>query len=148
MTCLPEVRDRAAYNRVVSTFGPVRDTFRALATTIVPEAEALDEGGWSELESIVEEGLAARPPAIRRQLRMFVRLLNVLPLFRFGTTFRGAGSETRTRFLLAVQDAPLLLLRRGFWGLRTLVFMGYYGRDAARDAIGYRATLHGWEGRR
>ena len=119
-----------------------------MATTIVPEAEGLDENGWNELERIVEEGLASRPPAVRRQLRALVRLLNVLPLFRFGTTFRNAGPETRTRFLLAVQDAPLLLLRRGVWGLRTLVFMGYYGRDAARDAIGYRAGLGGWEGRR
>ena len=47
-----------------------------------------------------------------------------------------------------MQDAPLLLLRRGFWGLRTLIFMGYYGRDAARDAIGYRADPRGWEIRR
>ena len=132
----------------MSTFAPVRASFRALATTIVPEAEALDENGWNELESIVEEGLASRPPAIRRQLRTFVRILNVLPLFRFGRTFRKAGSETRTRFLLAIQDAPLLLVRRGFWGLRTLVFMGFYGRDAARDAIGYRADLRGWEIRR
>ena len=148
MTCPPEPRQAVAYNRVVSTFGPVRATFRAMATTIVPEAEGLDEDGWTELERIVEDGLASRPAAVRRQLRILIRLLNVLPLFRFGTTFRNAGRETRTRFFLAVQDAPMLLLRRGFWGLRTLVFMGYYGRDAGREAIGYRAGLRGWETRR
>ena len=119
-----------------------------MATTIVPEAEALDENGWNELERIIEDGLTSRPAAVRRQLRTLVRLLNVLPLFRFGTTFRNAGRETRTRFFLAIQDAPMLLLRRGFWGLRTLVFMGYYGRDAGREAIGYRADLRGWGIRR
>jgi hypothetical protein len=132
----------------MSTFGPVRASFRALATTIVPEANALDENGWLELERIVEEGLASRPPSIRRQLRFLVRILNVLPLFRFGGTFRNIDPPRRTKFLLAIQDAPLLLLRRGFWGLRTLVFMGYYGREAARAAIGYRADPRGWDIRR
>jgi hypothetical protein len=131
-----------------STFGPVRDSFRALATSIVPEAVNLAPEEWSEVEQIVERGVASRPDAIRRQLRLFVRILNVLPLFRFGHTFRSLDPERRTRFLLAMQDAPVLLLRRGFWGIRTLVFMGYYGRSRARDEVGYRADVRGWEARR
>lgn len=130
------------------TFGPVRESFRALATTIVPEAERLDGSGWDELETIVERGLSVRPASIRRQLRFLVRALNVLPVLRFGKTFRSLDAAKRTAFLLAVEDAPLLLLRRGFWGLRTLVFMGYYGREEARAAIGYRADARGWEARR
>ncbi|HEY0787036.1 MAG TPA: hypothetical protein VGE86_00230 [Thermoanaerobaculia bacterium] len=131
-----------------ATFAPVRESFRALGATIVPEAERLSPAEWIEVEQIVERGLASRPPAIRRQLRLFVRILNVLPLFRFGKTFRALDRERRTRFLLAIQDAPLLLLRRGFWGIRTLVYMGYYGRPAAREEIGYRADPRGWEARR
>jgi hypothetical protein len=131
-----------------TTFAPVRERFRTIARTIVPEAEGLDEGGWVELERIVEQGLASRPSAVRRQLRLFVRALDLLPLFRFGHTFRALDRQRRTRFLLAVQDAPLLLVRRGFWGLRTLIFMGYYGRPGAAAAIGYRADVRGWEMRR
>ena len=131
-----------------STFGPVREAFRALARTIVPESGGLDEREWIELEGIVEAGLAGRPAALRRQLRLFVRLLDLAPVVRHGRTFRFLGPAERTAFLLAVQDAPLLLLRRGFWGLRTLVFMGFYSRDAARRAIGYRADARGWEVRR
>ncbi len=132
----------------MTTFSPVRDTFRNLATTIVPEASSLDENGWNELEDIIEQGLASRPSSIRRQLRILVRALNVLPLLRFGKTFATLDPAKRTRFLEAVQNAPLLLLRRGFWGLRTLVFMGYYSRDAAREDIGYRADPRGWQVRR
>ena len=131
-----------------ATFGPVRESFRALAVTIVPEAVSLDARAWDDLERIVEEGLASRPAAIRRQLRFLVRLLDLLPVFRFGRTFRSLDPSRRTAFLLAVQDAPVLLLRRGFWGLRTLVYMGYYSRQEARDAIGYRADARGWEIRR
>jgi len=79
---------------------------------------------------------------------MLVRGLNVLPLFRFGRTFASLDAVRRAKFLQSIQDAPLLLLRRGFWGLRTLVFMGYYSRDDARAAIGYRADPRGWAVRR
>jgi hypothetical protein len=132
----------------VTTFAPVRESFRNLATTIVPEASTLDERGWEEVEQIIERGLAARPASIRRQLRILVRALSVLPLFRFGRTFGALDVSKRTAFLEGVQNAPILLLRRGFWGLRTLIFMGYYSRDAARQAIGYRADPRGWKVRR
>lgn len=133
---------------VPSTFGPVRDAFRALATTIVPEATKLPPAEWEEVEVIVERGVANRPAKIRRQLRLFVTILMVLPLFRFGRTFRALDEDQRTRFLLSIQDSPLLLLRRGFWGIRTLVFMGYYSRANARAEVGYRASIQGWEARR
>ena len=128
-------------------FGPVILSFRALAGTIVPEAGALDEVAWRNLEQIVEEGLASRPASIRRQLRLLVRALDLLPLLRYGKRFRTLDPARRAAFLLGVRDAPVLLLRRGFWGLRTLVFMGYYGRQEARDAIGYRADARGWDAR-
>jgi hypothetical protein len=131
-----------------STFGPVRETFRAIATTVVPEASKLPPEEWLELERIVEQGVALRPASIRRQLRLFVRILNVLPFFRFGRTFRALDRDRRTRFLESIQDAPLLLLRRGFWGVRTLIFMGYYARSSARAEVGYRADVRGWEARR
>ena len=131
----------------MATFEAVRAPFRAIARAVVPESAALDEGGWTELEHIVERGLASRPASIRRQLRLLVRLLDVLPLLRFGRTLTRLDDARRTRFLQAIEDAPLLLLRRGFWGLRTLIFMGYYGRPEAAEAIGYRASLRGWEAR-
>lgn len=122
----------------------VREPFRALASTIVPEAEDLDAAGWARLETIVEEALAERPPAMQRQLALFVRLLDLIPLFRWGRTFRRLDRARRIDFLHRVQNARLFLFRRGFWGLRTLVFMGYYARIEAYDEIGYGARLRGW----
>lgn len=131
-----------------TVFGPVRDIFREVAKTIVPEAEALDETSWVEMETIIERGLASRPAKIRRQLRLFVRTLNLLPIGSYGKSFRSLDHERRTAFLLSVENSPLLLLRRGFWGVRTFVYMGYYSLDTVRDAIGYRAHPDGWETRR
>ena len=131
-----------------STFAPVRGIFRAVAVTVVPEAQALDERAWGEVEAAIEKGLETRPASMRRQLRMFVRAIDLLPYFRFAKRFRSLDAAKRTAFLSTLQDSPLLLIRRGFWGLRTLVFMGYYGREDAQRAIGYRADPRGWEIRR
>ena len=37
--------------------------------------------------------------------------------------------------------------RSGIWGLRTLVFLGYYTRDDVAAFIGYRAHRDGWSAR-
>jgi hypothetical protein len=123
---------------------PIRPAFRALARAIVPETRELDAGGWGELEAIVEDALAQRPPAVRRQLAVFIRLLTYLPVFRWGRTFRSLDRDRQARFLHGMQSSRIFLFRRGFWGLRTLVYMGYYGREEAYRRIGYQARLRGW----
>jgi hypothetical protein len=128
-----------------SPFQSVRSVFRAVAATVVPEAVRLDEQAWLELEQIIGGALEAKPAGLRRQLLLFIRALDVLPVFRYGRTFQGLDPTRRESFLLGIQDAPLLLLRRGFWGLRTLIFMGYYGREQGRAETGYRADPRGWE---
>jgi hypothetical protein len=131
-----------------SVLAAIRPAFRVWATTFVPESAALDERGWAEAEAIVEQFLATRPPAVRRQLGVLIRLLDILPLLRYGRRFRSLDPPRRLRFLEAMQRAPVLLLRRGVWGLRTLAFMGYYARPGAAAEIGYRADPRGWEARR
>lgn len=123
---------------------PVRSIFRALATTIVPEAERLDETAWRDVERIVEEALASRPRVLRRQLGMLIRALQVMPIARWGRPFTALDPARRTRLLLSLQDGPVFLLRRGIWGLRTLVVMGYYARPEVRAELGYRAHPRGW----
>ena len=125
----------------------VRRTFRAIAVTVVPEAAALDEEGWSALEGLVEKALEPRPDTMKRQLVAFVRAIEHLPRLRWGRGFSDLSGDRRTRVLSALERAPLLLLRRGFWGLRTLVFLGFYARPEAATAIGYRADARGWEAR-
>ncbi len=131
-----------------SPLTPVRAPFRALATTFVPEAASLGERDWAEAEAIVERALSDRPASLRRQVVLLIRALEWLPVFRFGRRLTRLDAARRDAFLGALERSPLLLLRRGIWGLRTLAFMGYYARPAAADAIGYRARLRGWESRR
>ena len=122
--------------------------FRAVATCVVPEAGGLDAAQWDEMEAIVARAVAARPRALQRQLALFFTLLEWLPLLRYGRRLSRLDAGRRARVLDRLQRAPVLLLRRGFWGVRTLILMGYYGRPAAAAAIGYRADARGWEARR
>ena len=131
-----------------SLLHPVRGVFRAVAATVVPECKELPESEWTELERIVEFGLASRPAQLQKQLVMFLRAIDMLPVIRFGTRFRRLGAAQQERVVTSLQNSRVLVLRRGMWGLRTLVFMGYYARPAAAVAIGYRASPEGWAARR
>ena len=122
--------------------------FRAVATCVVPEAARLEAAQWDEMEAIVARALAARSRSVQRQLALFLILLEWLPLLRYARRLSRLDAARRANFLDRLQRAPLLLLRRGFWGVRTLVLMGYYGRPGAATDIGYRADARGWEARR
>lgn len=124
---------------------PVRSVFRAVATTVVPEAQQLDEPGWEELEELVEQALQDRPPALLRQLRFFLRAIQWIPVFRYGQKFTSLSAAQRLRVLSYLQDHPVERIRCGFWGLRTLAFLGYYGRPGGVQTTGYGADPRGWE---
>ena len=119
-------------------------TLRAIAETVVPATTALEPDGWASLERIVANAVAARPARMQRQLALFVRTIEWLPLLRYGLPFSKLNPARRQRFLESLQNSPLLLIRRGFWGLRTLILMGYYTQGRAIAAIGYRADPRGW----
>jgi hypothetical protein len=119
--------------------------FRSIAETIIPEVRELDDEQWRAVVQITERALMARPPRMRRQLAMFVRTLNVLSIARYGRPLSALIPYMRNEFLESIQDSRILLVRRGFWGLRTLILMGYYARPEAMAAIGYGATPQGWQ---
>jgi hypothetical protein len=119
--------------------------FRAVVSTVVPESVNFDGPRWVELERLVEETLGRRPRNLQRQLRVFLRGIQWLPLLVYGHTFTSLDPARRARFLSTLEDHPLHLIRKGFFGLRTLALLGYYGRHEAARAIGYAADPRGWE---
>ena len=122
----------------------LRPVLHAIAETVIPATAALEPDGWVSLERIVTNAVAARPQRMQRQLALFIRVIEWLPLLRYGLPFSKLTPARRHRFLESLQDSPLLLVRRGFWGLRTLILMGYYTQGRAIAAIGYRADPRGW----
>lgn len=119
--------------------------FRAVVSTIVPEAADLDEEGWLGVTGVTEALLRDRPESLKRQLRLFLGFIEWLPVIRFGRRFTALDAARRTRVLKHLENDRIQKLRVGFWGLRTIVLAGYYGRSEAAQAIGYRAGPQGWE---
>ncbi|HLY16032.1 MAG TPA: gluconate 2-dehydrogenase subunit 3 family protein [Bryobacteraceae bacterium] len=117
---------------------------RALFATIVPESSALDAAGWCDVEQVVAALLRDRPESLKRQLRIFLRAIQWLPVARYGRPFTRLSPAHRTRVLAHLQNHRIQKVRVGFWGLRTIVLAGYYGRPAAARAIGYTASPRGW----
>lgn len=125
----------------------IRPVLRVIGVTVIPEAAQLSEQQWVALEEIVRGALASRPRSLQRQFVLLVRAIQWLPLLRHGRPFTALAADARQRFLERLQNAPVLIARRGIWGLRTLLLMGYYGREEAGRAIGYRADPRGWKAR-
>ena len=117
---------------------------RAMGAVVLPATEALDEEGWRRAQGIIEHALATRPAGVKRQIRLFLRLVNLLPFLTTGQAFQRLSPERRASFLERLQRSRLLPVRRGVWGIRTLLFMGYYLQDPVRERIGYRARPGGW----
>jgi hypothetical protein len=124
---------------------PEPSIFRAVVSTIVPEAANLDSAGWQELQQVIEALLRDRPESLKRQIRIFLRAIQWLPLVRYGRPFTRLHPAARARVLAYLQDDRIQKVRVGFWGLRTIVLAGYYGRPRAAHAIGYAASPRGWE---
>ena len=146
-TLLPAHAMAESTQRTAPLLAPVRATFRAVAATVVPEAAVLDEAGWARLEAIVEGALAQRPARMQRQLVVFIRLIDALALARYRRRFRSLDVARRAAVLGRLQDSPVLLFRRGFWGLRTLVYMGWYAQPETAQRIGYQGHIRGWPAR-
>lgn len=126
---------------------PIRGAFRAVTVACVPAAEALDADGWRRVEAIANGALADRPASVRRQVVLFARVLGVLSALRYGRRLERIGPQRLRVLLGALERAPVLLLRRGTWGLRTLAFMGYYSQAEVQASLGYGAVPQGWAGR-
>ena len=128
--------------------GPANGRFRAVLNAVVPEGSALTEDEWREAQAIIGRALETRPASVRRQIALFLQVLDLMAVVRHGRRLAALPAGDATRLLESLSRSRLLLLRRGLWGVRTFAFMGYYARDEAARALGYRASAAGWSARR
>jgi hypothetical protein len=124
-----------------------RPAIRVIARAVVPEADSLDESGWASFERLLEGAVSSRPAGVVRQLRAFLRILGFIARVRHGRGLADLTPREACGLLERVAASRLLLLRRGVWGLRTLILLGYYADDGRARALGYRASPAGWSAR-
>ena len=116
---------------------------KVLATRIVPETDELDVAGWSRFFVIIDEALQSRPASVRRQFATFLGVLRWAPVVRYGSPLEKLQIERQDSVLRWFEDCPVNLLAKGFWGLKAMVFMGYYGQPETNELVGYAPNLDG-----
>jgi hypothetical protein len=120
-----------------------RALVHSIAPHIVPGVRALSAADREALLDLIDVALSDRTADDRRQFALFLRLLRWLPLVRYGRRLDALAPPQQLAVLRYVQDCPVQLVRCGFWGLRTLILLGYYGRPEAAGTIGYSPSPHG-----
>jgi len=120
--------------------------FMVVAETITPEVAALDPDARARMAEIIDTALLDRDEATRSQFGTFLSVIRMAPLIRYGRVFDRLDADQRDAVLRWFQDCPISLLRKGFWGLKVLVFMGYYGQEENWSSVGYAPEFNGRAG--
>ncbi len=115
----------------------------ALAHRIVPPSANLDEASRQEMYGILEHALSQQPESLRTQFGLFLRVIDILSFFRGLSPFRRLSPAQQDKVLSSLDRSRMTKLRLGFTGLKTMLVMGYYGRQAAGSEIGYAPRLEG-----
>lgn len=116
--------------------------FEALQADLVPRARRFDEPARAASRKLVDDLVGAMPPANQRKLGLFLAIIDVLALFFGLRPYRALPEARRQRLLAWLFDAPIGLLRKGFWGLNSLARLGVYGNPAIWPEIGYAPREH------
>ena len=127
--------------------GTLRPKLHTLAIAFVPELARATSAEWSALEDAVEQAVVRRPAALRRQLTSLIQLIDWLARLRYGRGLVRLEPATRDRLLERLAVSRFTLLRRGIWGLRTLIMLGWYTQAGVAERLGYRASALGWAAR-
>ncbi len=110
----------------------------SLAGRFAPETRAYGDSEREECLRLVEEAVAERDEALRRKLRLFLFAVRWVPALRWGRPFERLSAERQDAVLRRLQGCRSAPLRAGLWGVRTMVFLGVYGRPAAAERLGWR----------
>lgn len=114
-----------------------------LLPLLVPAAAGASGEERARAGAIIEHALSQRPAAVRRQVALYLGLLRWLPLLRHGATLPRLPAERQRQFLSSMESSPIPILRKGFWGVRTLAFMGHYGRPEVGASLHYHPSRTG-----
>jgi hypothetical protein len=114
-----------------------------LAARIVPWSVNLPPDRRAACLQLIGDTLASRRLAMQRQFGLFLGVLRWAPALRYLRPFDALDPHRQDAVLRWFQDCPFALIRSGFWGLRTLVFLGCYGHPDVGASIAYTPSADG-----
>src|SRR5262245_38891947 len=113
-------------------------TFRAAAGCIIPSEPGSPGADSDEALLVADRALSERPARDRKLLMTFLRVVEFLPIFRYGKGFSKLRRDQQQAFLRFLESTRLSSkFRQGFFGLKTFALLGYYGLDATWQELAY-----------
>jgi len=120
-----------------------RSFLLAIAPRIVPASAQMTPEARAAMLALIEDTVASRAPAMRRQLHVFLAVLRWSPVLRYLRPIDRLDGGRQDAVLRWFQAHPLQVIRGGLWGVRTLVLLGVYGRPDAGPSIAYMPSTDG-----
>ena len=108
-----------------------------LAACIVPESAGAPTQVTDPLLAAVDEELHPRPRLQQLEFKLLLLAIRWMTVPFTLHRFERLPAARQDRWLRFFENAPLTLLRVGIWGLKTLVFLGYYTQDGVLRRILY-----------
>ena len=99
-----------------------------LAACVVPETATASAQSIDAMADAIDRQLQPRPRLQKIAFKLLLLGLSWMALLPAGLQ----------RSLLRLLEAfPLRLVRVGIWGLKTLIYLGYYGQESVQQRINY-----------
>lgn len=108
-----------------------------LANRIVPESAGAPAQVTDPLLAAIDEELRPRPRLQQLEFKLLLLAIRWMTVPFTLRRFERLSAERQDGWLRFLENAPLTLLRAGIWGLKTLVFLGYYTQDGVQRRILY-----------
>ena len=108
-----------------------------LAARVVPESAGAPPQVTEPLLAAVDEELRPRSRLQQLEFKLLLFAIRWMTVPFTLHRFERLPGERQDRWLSFLENAPLTLLRVGIWGLKTLVFLGYYTQDGVQQRIVY-----------
>jgi hypothetical protein len=108
-----------------------------LAACIVPQSAGAPPQVTDPLLAAVDQELRPRPRLQQFEFKLLLFAIRWMTVPFSLHRFERLPGERQARWLSFLENAPLTLLRVGIWGLKTLVFLGYYTQDGVQQRILY-----------
>jgi len=120
-----------------------RSTLWTLATRVVPPCTNLDEPARDEMMRLIDVAVSQRDRSMQRQLGLFLWVIRVVARLRGLRRIERLSPEKLDSLMRWLERNPVSLVRKGFWGVKALILLGYYGQGPIRQALGYLPKLRG-----
>ncbi|HYB10773.1 MAG TPA: hypothetical protein VEJ16_13980 [Alphaproteobacteria bacterium] len=118
--------------------GPAQARFLlSLASRIVPEVKDAEDEVKNGLVSSVDHALALQTSTSRLLFKFLLFVLQWVTVPFTLHRLERLPPKWQDAVLEFFENAPLTVVRAGIWGVKTLIYLGYYGQESVERRIQY-----------